>query len=162
MSDKQNKDQELLSFVNQAKLFLKYVRNPEWSGSAELTDAEHVEEMRTHLALTRDRVDLPEKTTMHSVRDSETGLVLALTGHTKEAAERARFLTGLMFALPRLLQAIEDSFVDAAFAEERIKDLIASNNEKLFENRAQRDEIRQLKAQVDLLLKSIPIPPEAA
>jgi hypothetical protein len=33
---------------------------------------------------------------------------LALTGNTPDAAERARFLTGLMQALPRLLQAIEE------------------------------------------------------
>jgi hypothetical protein len=63
--------------------------------------------------------------------------------------------------MPRLLDAIEELFVREAFAEDRVKELIASNNEKLFENRAQRDEIRQLKAQVDLLLKSIPVADEA-
>jgi hypothetical protein len=161
MSDKQNTDQEMLSFISEARKFLKFVQNPEWSGSAELTDDEQLDEMKTHLAKTRERSSLPDKTVMHSVRDSETGLVLAMTGNTPEAAERARFLTGLMRSLPRLLGAIEDSFVDAAFANERIKELITSNNEKLFENRAQRDDIRQLKAQVDLLLKAVQIPPEA-
>ncbi|WP_029081155.1 hypothetical protein [Bradyrhizobium sp. th.b2] len=161
MSDKQNTAQELLSFIREARKFLRFVENPEWAGSAELTDVEHLDEMKTHLEKTRGRIDMPEKTVMHFVRNSETGLVLAMTGNTPEAAERARFLTGLMTSLPRLLQAIEESFVDAAFAEDRIKELITSNNEKLFENRGQRDEIRQLKAQVDLLLKSIPVPPEA-
>jgi len=61
-----------------------------------------------------------------------------------------------------VLDAVEDLIARETFAEQRINELIASNNEKLFENRAQRDQIRQLKAQVDLLLKSIPIPPEAA
>lgn len=162
MSDKQNTDQEMLSFVREARKFLKYVADPEWVGSAELTDDEHVEEMKTHLAMTRARFDLPEKTVMHSVSIADSGLVLAMTGNTTDAAERARFLTGMMRALPRLLDAIEDSFVDASIANERINELIASNNEKLFENRAQRQEIRQLKAQVDLLLKAIPLPPEAA
>jgi len=162
MSDKQNTQQELLSFVREARKFLKFVEKPEWVGSAELTDAEHIDEMKVHLEKTRARIEMPEKTVMHTVSNADTGFVLAMTGNTPEAAERARFLTGLMTALPRLLDAIEESFVDAAVAEERVKELIASNNEKLFENRGQRDEIRQLKAQVDLLLKSIPIPPEAA
>jgi hypothetical protein len=161
MSDKQNTDQELLSFVREARKFLKFVADPEWAGSAELTDDEQIEEMKTHLAKTRELIVLPEKTVMHSVRNTQTGLVLALTGITPDAAERARFLTGLMQALPRLLEAIEDSFVDAAFANERIKELITSNNEKLFENRAQREQIRQLQAQVELLLKSIPLKSEA-
>jgi hypothetical protein len=161
MSDKQNTDQELLSFVREARKFLKFVTDPEWAGSAELTDDEQIEEMKIHLAKTRELIALPEKTVMHSVRNTKTGLVLAMTGITPDAAERARFLTGLMQALPRLLEAIEGSFVDAAFANERIKELITSNNEKLFENRAQRDEIRQLKAQVELLLKSIPLKSES-
>ncbi|WP_439357960.1 hypothetical protein [Bradyrhizobium sp. DASA03007] len=162
MSDKQNTDQEMLSFVREARKFLKFVQDPEWTGSAELTDDQHVEEMKTHLAKTRERIELPEKTVMHSVRGAESGLVLAMTGNTPDAAERARFLTGLMRSLPRLLEAIEDYFIRESVADDRIKELISSNNEKLFENRAQRDEIRQLKAQVDLLLKSIPIKPETA
>jgi hypothetical protein len=162
MSDKQNTDQELLSFVREARKFLKFVDHPEWGSSEELTDDQLLDEMKTHLAQTRERIDMPEKTRMHSVYNAETGLVLAMTGNTPDAAERARFLTGLMSALPRLLEAIEESFVQAAFAEERIKELISSNNEKLFENRAQRDRIRQLQAQVELLLKSIPLKPETA
>ena len=162
MSDKQNTDQELLSFIREARKFLDLVESPSWVGSEELTDSEHVDEINTHLAKTRERIELPEKTVMHSVRNADTGLVLAMTGNTPAAAERARFLTGLMTALPRLLEAIEESFVREAFADDRIKELITSNNEKLFENRTQRDEIRQLKAQVDLLLKSIPVPPEAS
>jgi hypothetical protein len=161
MSDKQNTDQEMLSFVREARKFLKFVADPEWVGSAELTDEGHVDEMKTHLAKTRENTSLPEKTVMHSVRIAGNGLVLAMTGNTPDAAERARFLTGMMRSLPRVLDAVEDLLVDATVAEDRIKELITSNNEKLFENRAQRDEIRQLKAQVDLLLKSIPIPPEA-
>lgn len=160
MADKQNTDQEMLSFVREARKFLRFVADPEWTGSAELTDEGHVEEMKTHLAKTRERVALTEKTVMHSVRNSENGLVLAMTGNTPDAAERARFLTGLMRSMPRLLDAIEENFVREAFADDRIKELIASNNEKLFENRAQRDEIRQLKAQVELLLKAVPIKPE--
>jgi hypothetical protein len=160
MSDKQNTDQELLSFVREARKFLRFVEDPEWVGSAELTDDEQIGEMQVHLSKTRDRTLLPEKTVMHSVRNGKTGLVLAMTGNTPDAAERARFLTGLMRSMPRLLEAIEESFVREAFAEDRIKELISSNNEKLFENRAQRDVIRQLKAQVDLLLKAVPIPPE--
>jgi hypothetical protein len=162
MSDKQNTDQELLSFVREARKFLRFVENPEWVGSAELTDEDQISEMKTHLSKTRERTRLPEKTVMHSVRNSETGLVLAMTGNTPDAAERARFLTGLMRSMPRLLEAIEESFVREAFADDRIKELIASNNEKLFENRAQRDQIRQLQAQVNLLLKAIPVRPEAA
>jgi hypothetical protein len=161
MSDKQNTDQELLSFVREARKFLNFIADPEWTGSAELTDEGHVEEMKIQLAKTRELVPLPEKTVMYSVRSAESGLVLAQTGNTPKAAERSRFLTGLMRSMPRLLDAIEELFVREAFAEDRFKELIASNNEKLFENRAQRDEIRQLKAQVDLLLKSIPVADEA-
>jgi len=162
MPDKQNTDQEMLSFVREARTFLKFVKDPEWVGSAELTDAEHIDEMKVQLEKTRELVDLPEKTVMHSVRIEESGLTLAITGNTPDAAVRARFLTGMMRSLPRVLDAVEDLIARETFAEQRINELIASNNEKLFENRAQRDQIRQLKAQVDLLLKSIPIPPEAA
>ena len=107
MSDQENTDQELLSFIREARSFLKFVESPGWFGSAELTDLDHVAEMATSLSLTRERVNLPEMTVMHSVRNTETGLILALTGNTPDAAERARFLTGLMRAMPRLLEAIE-------------------------------------------------------
>jgi hypothetical protein len=161
MSEKQNTEQEMLSFIREARKFLNLVESPFWAVSEAMTDVAHLEETATHLVKTRELFSLPETTVMNSVRNSETGLVLAITGNTPAAAERARFLTGLMSALPRLLDEIEESFVRETFAEDRIKELITSNNEKLFENRAQRDEIRQLKAQVDLLLKSIPIPTQA-
>ncbi|WP_316196718.1 hypothetical protein [Bradyrhizobium sp. SZCCHNS3053] len=106
MSEIQNTHQELLSFVREARRFLKLIETPTWVGSAELTDEEHVEEMRDHLQKSRERFNLPERTVMHSVRNEE-GLVLAMTGNTANAAARARFLTGLMQALPRLLDAIE-------------------------------------------------------
>jgi hypothetical protein len=108
MADKQNTDQELLSFIREARHFLKYVESPGWVGSAELADEDHVAELATSLSLSRERLGLPETTVMHSVRNTQTGLILALTGNTPDAAERARFLTGLMQALPRLLQAIEE------------------------------------------------------
>jgi hypothetical protein len=141
MSDKQNKDQELLSFVNEARRFLGAIDSPEWVGSAELTDAEHIEEMSSILRLSRASHDLPERTVMHSVRSFKTGLIMAATGHTPRAADRARFLTGLLTALPRLLEGIETS---------------------LAENREQRQTIRQLQAQVDHLLSTIPSPVEAS
>ena len=107
MSDKENTDQELLSFIREARKFLKYVESPGWVGSAELADEDHVAELATSLSLSRERLGLPEETVMHSVRNTKTGLILALTGNTPDAAEPARFLTGLMQALPRLLDAIE-------------------------------------------------------
>jgi hypothetical protein len=107
LSDKENTDQELLSFVREARKFLKYVESPGWVGSAELTDEDHVAELATSLSLSRARLGLPAETVMHSVRNTKTGLILALTGNTPDAAERARFLTGLMQSLPRLLDAIE-------------------------------------------------------
>ncbi|TYO65409.1 hypothetical protein FXV83_15855 [Bradyrhizobium hipponense] len=110
MSDQQNTEQELLSFVREARKFLTLVESPTWAGSAELTDEEHVAEMATHLAKSRERLDLPERTVMHSVRNSDD-LVLAMTGNTPAAAERARFLTGLLTALPRLLDAIEERVI---------------------------------------------------
>jgi hypothetical protein len=160
MSDKHNTDQELLSFISEARRFLKFVPNPEWVASAENRDAEHIAEFTTTLAISRESKSLSEKTVMHQVRSSETGLVLAITGNTSDAAPRARFLTGMIAAMPRLLEGIEASMVRDAFAQERIKELLESNNDKLTENREQRQTIRQLKAQVDLLLKSIPVEPE--
>lgn len=115
MSDKQNTEQELLSFIREARKFMDLVESPTWAGSAELTDEEQLAEMATHLAKSRERFNLPERTVMHSVRNAED-LVLALTGNTPAAAERARFLTGLLTALPRLLDAIEERIItkDAA------------------------------------------------
>jgi hypothetical protein len=162
MSDKQNTDQELLSFINEARRFLGAIDSPEWIGSAELTDAEHIEEMTSILRISREAHDLPERTVMHSVRSSRTGLIMASTGHTPRAADRARFLTGLLTALPRLLEGIEASLVREALTEVRINELIQSNNDKLFENRDQRQTIRQLQAQVGHLLSTIPTPVEAS
>jgi hypothetical protein len=160
MSDKNNTDQELLSFIREARRFLKFVQHPEWVGSAENTDAEHIAEFTTTLGISRESKCLPEKTVMHQVRSTETGLVLAITGNTPDAAERARFLTGMIAALPRLLEGIEAFMVRDVFMGARIKELLESNNEKLFENREQRQTILQLQAQVDLLLKAIPVEPQ--
>jgi hypothetical protein len=109
MLDQQNS--ELLSFIREARRFLQFVESPVWAGSAELTDEEHLAETRTHLEKSRERFDLPERTVMHSVRNDE-GLVLALTGNTPNAAERARFLTGMISALPRLLDLIEERVIE--------------------------------------------------
>ena len=111
MSDKQGSEQELLSFIREARRFLKFVESPVWAGSAELTDEEHLAETRTILEKSRDRFDLPERTVMHSVRNDK-GLVLALTGNTPNASERARFLTGMITALPRLLDLIEERVIE--------------------------------------------------
>lgn len=159
MTDK-NDTQELLSFISEARRFMKSITEPEWTCSQLLTDDDHLSEMKAQLECSRNVHSLPEKTEMHSVRSAGTGLVYAYTGNTPNAADRARFLTGLLTALPRLLEGIEASLVREAFMDARIKELIESNNEKLMENREQRQEIRQLKAQVDLLLKSIPVEPE--
>lgn len=161
MSDKNNTDQELLSFIREARRFLRLVQNPEWVVSAENTDAEHIDELTATLAISRESSNLPEKTVMHKVQNAQTGLILAITGNTPDAAERARFLTGIIAALPRLLEGIEAFMVRDAFMQARIKELLESNNDKLFENREQRTLIRQLEAQVAFLLKSIPAEPEA-
>jgi hypothetical protein len=107
MSDTDNKTQELISFVREARKFLKYVESPGWYGSVEGPDQVHIDDLKTQLELTRERLCLPDATVMHSVRNTKTGLVLAYTGNTPDAAERARFLTGLMQALPSLLETIE-------------------------------------------------------
>jgi hypothetical protein len=114
MSDQDNKTQELISFIREARKFLTYVELPGWFGSAEGSDQVHIEGLKRQLQLTRDRLDLPDTTVMHSVRNTKTGLVLAYTGNTPDAAERARFLTGLMEALPRLLETIEECVTKAA------------------------------------------------
>jgi hypothetical protein len=114
MSDQDNKTQELVSFIREARKFLKYVESPGWFGSAEGTDQTHIDDLKTQLELTRERLELPEETVMHSVRNTKTGLVLAYTGNTPDAAERARFLTGLMHALPGLLETIEECVTKVA------------------------------------------------
>lgn len=156
MNDNQNTQQELLSFIREARRFMQTIENPEWVGSVALTDEEHLAELAEQLRVSRNVHVLPEKTEMHSVRAAGTGLVYAFTGNTALAAQRARFLTGLLTSLPRLLEGIEASLVREVFMDARINELLESNNEKLFENRAQRQTIRQLQAQVELLLKSIP------
>ncbi|SDH37957.1 hypothetical protein [Bradyrhizobium ottawaense] len=160
MSDKHNTDQELLSFISEARRFLKFVSSPEWAASAENTDAEHIADLTMTLALSRESKSLPEKTVMHQVRCSETGLVLAIAGNTPAAAARARFLTGMIAAMPRLFEGIEAFMVRDVFMQDRVRELLESNNDKLNENRAQRAVIRQLQAQVDHLLKTIPAEPE--
>ena len=160
MSDKQNADQGLISFINKSRRFLSLIGTPEWVVSAELTDAEHLEEMSSNLRITRERHELPERTVMSSVWSAETELTMAITGNTPSADERARFLTGLLTALPHLLEGIEASMVREAMMDGRIKELIQSNNDKLFENRNQRKTIRQLQAQVEHLLSTIPTNPE--
>ncbi|ARQ95287.1 hypothetical protein [Bradyrhizobium phage BDU-MI-1] len=160
MSDRNNTYQELLSFISEARKFMKSIQAPEWVGSAELTDEEHLSELTEQFKISRNLHGLPAKTAMHSVRGQHNGFVYAYTGNTPQAAQRARFLTGLLTALPRLLEGMEAFMVREVFAEARVKELLEHNNAQLMENRAQRQEIRQLKAQVDLLLKSIPVEPD--
>ena len=162
MSDKQNTDQELLSFISVSRRFLEAINSPEWVASAEQTDADHIAEMASILSISRVSHDLAEKTVMHSVRSAETGMTLVATGNTPRAADRAKFLTGLLTALPRLLDGIEASLVRETLMEARINELIQSNNDKLFENSDQQQKIQQLRAQVDHLLSTIPTPAEAA
>lgn len=160
MTDKNNETQELLSFINEARRFMKTIVDPEWVCTEPLPDEVHLEELQQQMNCSRSLHSLPERTEMHSVRAAGSGLVYAYTGNTPLAAERARFLTGLLTSLPRLLEGMEAFMVRDVFMEARIKELIESNNEKLMENRAQRQEIQQLKAQVDHLLKTIPVEPE--
>ena len=108
MSDTDNRTQELISFVREARKFLKYVESPGWFGSNEASDQAHIAELKQQLELTRERLGLPDETVMHSIVNTKTGLLLAYTGNTPDAAERARFLTGLMQSLPSLLTIIEE------------------------------------------------------
>jgi signal transduction histidine kinase len=84
---------------------------------------------------------------------NQDGKTLAIIGNTISSNERARFLAGLIHSLPTLLEFVENHTDEQKDA--RIIELIKSNNEKLFENRKQREEIRALKAREARLLTLI-------
>lgn len=156
MGDKQNADQELASFVRQAKTYLKYIENPVWHASGDLTDENHAFDLFLRLAEARRKEGLPDHTSMHSICNKETGETLLLVGNTPEAEERAKFLTCMMAALPRLLECIDVLQVCEQELAGRVTELTESNDRKLMENREQRKQIYQLEQRVDSLLKIIP------
>jgi hypothetical protein len=151
MSVQDNIDQQKLSFIRESRRLLGFFQNPAWCASAELTDEEHVEEFRQALAKTREHTSLPDRTKLNSVRDTESGLVLSLVGNTPSAEERAKFINGILLSMPRIL----DEFEENLDREERINELLASNSEKLLENRAQRQTIVSLQAREKWLLEKL-------
>jgi hypothetical protein len=107
MTDQDDITQAKLSFIREARRYQQLFQNVAWTATADQTDADHVAWLTKTLASTRENVDLPETTMLNAVTDSETGLVLALTGNTPDAADRARFLAGLLQALPHILDEFE-------------------------------------------------------
>jgi hypothetical protein len=147
------------NFIQEARRVLAFFQNPVWSSSEARTDEEHVNDFAENVVTTRERFpELPEKTEMHMVINDDGDQILALTGFSPEAAERARAICAFLRSMPHILLDMEH----AIHLEERVDELLKSNNEKLLENRDQRATIRKLEAQVAFLLNKIPVPVEAS
>jgi hypothetical protein len=145
-----------LGFIAEARRLLTNFKDPIWAGSESKSDEDHVKEFTAILAKTREtHPDLEATTVMNSVCD-ETGLVIVLTGNTPEAGQRAKLIAGLLHSVRGMLDDWEVLILLNAQQEARIEELLVSNNEKLMENRAQRETIRKLQAKIDWLLEQIP------
>lgn len=153
----------ILSWIQEAREQLALFGTPVWGSTDAQTDADHIADLSKMLQQGRERFLLNDKTEMHSLRlmgEDGVSYVTCLTGNTPFSGPRARALAGYLMSMPFMLDMMEDvvngKIISADLDQERIKELIESNNEKLFENRAQRVEIKKLEAQVAWLMERIP------
>ncbi|MGX9944988.1 hypothetical protein ACTG4Q_21220 [Bradyrhizobium denitrificans] len=150
------------AFTSEARRLLALFQDPEWRGTPEQTDEEHAEDFAKTLARTRQIFpDMPEKTSIHWV-GIEGDLAVAITGNAPASGDRAKAIVGFLRNMPFLLDAVEKLVDQQDEHSARVTELIEHNTTQLLENRTQRDTIRQLQGQVDLLLKSISALPEAS
>src|SRR6266446_1322014 len=107
MADHDNAYQEKVSFVREARRMMPLFKDPKWVASSEQEDERHVIDAAEAICDTRqNHPNLPEMTTMHMVL-GEGDKILAHIGNTPDAAERAKFITGLLHCLPRILNEFE-------------------------------------------------------
>lgn len=86
--------------------------------------------------------------------DSEIG-VLAFTGNTPRAPDRARALVGFLRNMPFLLDSVEELIELRRIHSKRVSELIEHNTAQLLENRAQRATIRSLKLRDEWMLNKL-------
>ncbi|MEH2517354.1 hypothetical protein V1279_002927 [Bradyrhizobium sp. AZCC 1610] len=147
---------ELGEWIAQAKQFLPLFRDPIWAGTGEQNDREHLRDYANTLAKTRATFDLlPAETVMNFIVD-EDDKVIAFTGNSPDAADRAKAIVGFIRAMPEIIHKLEEFRALVPDFGARIAELIEHNNDQLMENRAQREIIRQQKAQIDFLLSKVP------
>ena len=139
-----------LDFIKEARRVLALFQDPVWAATDEKSDEEHVADFVETLAKTREHFDLPEKTAINAVL-GEDDTILAMAGNSPESSERARAIVGFLHSMPYLLNEVER----ALHLDERIIELLQSNNEKLIENRAQRATIRTYEARESWLLEKL-------
>lgn len=137
-------------FIAECRRVIPFFGQPEWMTTDSQSDDDHVSDFSLMLNDTREDHNPSEKTEMHYVRDSVTGRTLAIVGNTDDASERARGLTGILRSLPAIL----DSWMRA---EERVNELLESNNEKLTEVRTLRAKVRALEDRQKWLIDHIPL-----
>jgi hypothetical protein len=139
-------------FISEARRILAFVSEPSWLVTEPQSDEAHLAILKGMLSDTREsHPSLPVETIMNFVNRGD-GKLIAITGHTEEAAQRAAFIAGIIRALPKMLEAVEDNIV----LRERVDALLKHNNQQLFEMRDQRAAIRKLAGQVTWLLQHIP------
>ncbi|MCA1379521.1 hypothetical protein I6F34_01630 [Bradyrhizobium sp. BRP05] len=149
-------DQRKLEYVTEARRLLALFQDPIWGATAAQTDEEHLADYKSTLAKTREYYpELPEKTEIHAVM-GEGNVVFAFTGNAPNSGERARALVGFIHTMPYLLDSLVELIELKRTHSDRVSELIQHNTMQLMENRAQRDTILKLQAQVQFLMDQIP------
>jgi hypothetical protein len=147
--------------LENARRMLEFVSTPVWAQTAEQTDAQHVEDYADTLKMTRQAFpEMPELTAMNCILREDTQLVLAYVGNSPTSVDRAKAMVGFLASMPQVIDQFLEGIADEIMLRKRVDELLEHNSNQLFENRAQRQQIRQLQAQVDHLLKTIPTPVE--
>lgn len=145
-----------LDFIAEARRLLSFFKNPEWVVTSERADDHQLTEYAHELSKARGYfTGLPESTSMNMVMGAND-VVIAITGSSEESAERAKAIVGFLLVMPDILDDMTESIEKDEASKARITELIQHNNAQLFENRAQREVIRQLKIKIDWLLEQIP------
>lgn len=148
-------DEQIISFLSQLRNSLHLFKDPVWAATEEMSFEQHVSEFRDQLTKTIVHFDLPEETTMHYVVSGQDGPILFCSGNAPNSGERSRILTGVLTALPAVVQEVQDLITIKNMQSERINELLEENNKKLFEIRALRAELKRYKANQEWLLDKI-------
>jgi hypothetical protein len=151
--------EQKLNEIDEARRMMEFISEPVWSQTKEQTDAEHLKDYEGTLKRTRESFpEMPASTAMNFITLGETGIVLAYVGHSPTSADRARAMVGFLKSMPTVFDNIIEMMGNEIWLRRRCDELLVHNNEQLEENRMQRQNIRQLRAQVEHLLSTIPIP----
>jgi hypothetical protein len=147
--------EQKIAFIKEARRLLALFHDPVWAVTPEQTDEEHLAEYNSTLARTREHFSsLPTNTAMNAVM-GEGDTILAFTGNSPDAPDRARAIVGFVHSMPYLLNSLEALLAINETFDKRVTELIEHNTAQLMENREQRRTIRALQAREKWLLEKL-------